>query len=386
MQLKGCTVWQNKEHKVHTIGIIGATGSIGTELCVTLRQFEGVRVIAICRSKLGSALLKRCGVEVRVGVIEDQQQAKQLLADCDTVVDLSLPRGTAYEFRKASQSIIENAITFSPAGARFIYASTYMAYGMREPQDRVFRNYLFSRNVYGTNKRWAEKNVRRVASRAAVSAYVLRFGQVHGEIQSCTQRLSAGGAVPHTPYIVPAGPSNTVFVFTLAEAIVNIAQGLEAPGTYTLVSVPQWTWKEVVEHACSSRGAFPNAIEVPVGPPHRWQVANSIRQFFVRAVLWNRDVLAGYILVHFPAIEMRAKALNLMRRAREEASSARIPISNEVLRSAYHGEAPGRRLTSLTDSRKSMAPYAALVRQTFDSVVIGTRPPTAADTIRFELG
>ena len=360
---------------MHTIGIIGATGSVGTELCVTLRLFKDVRVVAICRSELAAVLLKRCGVECRVGFIEDRRQAEHLLAECDTVVDLSLPRGTASEFRRSSADIIENAITFSPPGARFVYASTYMAYGMKEPEDRLFRRYRFSRNVYGTNKRWAEHRALSAAKRSDTPAYVLRFGQVQGEIQRCTHRLVVDAkASVH----VPASASNTVFVFTVAEAIVHIAHGLEGPGVYTLVSVPQWSWKEVVEYVSRRNGIRPTVVEVSRDPVQQRRSAFEIPQMIVRALLRNRDLVTGYILAHFPKLEMRAKALHSIRRARAEIASARVGAEVELLESVYWGGAPGRRLTSLSDSRTSMEPYAAVVRQIFEGVIQSSSSPHRA--------
>ena len=50
-----------------TIGVIGASGQVGTEVCLYLKTYPEVRPVAIVRTSLSGALLRRLGIEVRVG-------------------------------------------------------------------------------------------------------------------------------------------------------------------------------------------------------------------------------------------------------------------------------------------------------------------------------
>jgi nucleoside-diphosphate-sugar epimerase len=350
-----------------TIAVIGAAGDVGTELCVTLAQFKGVRAIAICRYELEAVLLRRCGIECRFGSMDDAGQAQQLLADCNVVIDLSVPRGLPSEYWRSTRTMVRNAMACAPAGARYIYSSSLMAFGMKDPEERVLRRHVLARSLYGVKKRWAEKEIFRVARRFSREAYVLRVGLVHGVTQANTNRLVASlrSAPEVKAFCVPVTPSNTVFVFTVAEAAVNIARGREKPGLYTLVSVPQWSWKEVVQYCAAQNGVSRNVVEVSVNPPVPKTGVRHMLRTIVGRTLQNRDVLAGYLLCYLPFLERRAKAFSLRRRARRELAVLEFDTDNEVFRAAFWGDAPGKRLAFLSDSRSSMNVCTQKVRNIF---------------------
>ena len=112
------------------IGIIGANGQVGSEVSLFLNTMENVKVIPICRTEFGAAFLKRCGIECRIGNISKEEEAKSLLTDCSLIVDFTYLKGLPSEIKSKSKAIITNAIKHSPPDARFIYASSMMAYGM----------------------------------------------------------------------------------------------------------------------------------------------------------------------------------------------------------------------------------------------------------------
>src|SRR5713226_4482226 len=113
-----------------TIGVIGANGQVGSEVCLFLSQMEGVRVIPICRTELGSVLLRRCGLECRHGRIESPDEAPRPMAACDLVADFSLPKGVPSEVRATIKRITTNVVRHAPTHARLVYISSIMAFGM----------------------------------------------------------------------------------------------------------------------------------------------------------------------------------------------------------------------------------------------------------------
>jgi nucleoside-diphosphate-sugar epimerase len=353
---------------VPTIAIIGAAGNVGTELCVTLNQYDDVRVLAICRSTLEAALLKRCGVQCRIGSVESD--AATLLKDVDTIVDLAIPRGLPSDFRTVTRLMVEGAMKNSKPGARYVFSSSIMAFGMRDPEERRLRKYFFAHSLYGIKKRWAERTIFNIARAVGREAYVLRFGQVHGEIQNSTERLIADIATtpPDSAYFVPRTPSNTLFVTTIADAVLKISDGRERPGLYTLVSAPQWSWTQIVEHYAGRNGLRVNAVEVEVGPPVRAASLRGLLAGFGNAVFRHRDLAAGYLLAFAPRYELRAKAMNAVRRARRELSGS-LNLDNEVFRSAYWGDPPGRQLKTLEDSTSSHSRIDDKVRDIFADVL-----------------
>jgi uncharacterized protein YbjT (DUF2867 family) len=109
-----------------SIAVIGANGQVGTEVCLLLSKIPGVSVIPVVRSKLGAALLERCGVECRIGALSSDSAAKALLEGCDLVADFSLPGGMLFEVRRAIRSNVSRAIRNAPRGAPYVFVSSTM--------------------------------------------------------------------------------------------------------------------------------------------------------------------------------------------------------------------------------------------------------------------
>jgi len=61
-------------------------------------------------------------------------------------------------------------------------------------------------------------------------------------------------------------PSNTVFVSTIVEALLQAASRRQAPGTYDLITAPQWSWHDVYSHYAAQLG-MPLEL-VPGKSPH----------------------------------------------------------------------------------------------------------------------
>jgi hypothetical protein len=145
-----------------------------------------------------------------------------------------------------------------------------------------------------------------------------------------------------------------VFAFTVAEALAHIALGREAPGTYTLISVPAWTWREVHAHYAERAGVIPDLIEtLPAAPgPARWRAAaRAVPAALWRIALRHRELLVDVTQRVWPDLAERARAVYLARRARQEVAQGRPAPWRPYLQERA---VPGRRLASLSDSRLTM--------------------------------
>lgn len=355
-----------------TIGVIGANGQVGMEVCLFLSQMKDVRVIPISRSKLGASFLRRCGLSCRYGELKSREAASDLLADCDLVADFSLPKGSPRVIRSAINSVITNAIAGAPPQARFVYISSLMALGMGE-KDKEFKNYTVARSVYGSTKRYGERLAFRTGRRSRREVYVLRLGQVHGELQSVSRSFMRSEA--NSCMYLPAGPSYTVFAFTIAEALVNIAAGKESPGLYTLISMPEWSWKEVQEFYAQQRGEQPELIELTREARARFRklkggissLKNLTLSPIASIVENNRELLAGAILFAFPTFAQRLKAARLRKMASAQISVLKRQNENRFY-DVYTGHIPGQRLKSLSDSRQSMEHLTNSVRNLISNI------------------
>lgn len=256
------------------VAVLGANGQVGAEVCLLLSQQRGLEVVPVCRNRLGSAYLRYRGLACRHGQPAEPSDAKALFGDCDVIVNLALvasladPRGA----RATNAKLIENVATCSQPGARHIYFSTMSVYGDRHQNQRIAW-----RNSYAQDKWRTEKLVRAWTRRTNGTACIFRLGHVCGELQGITQQirqaLCAGQPIPVAD---PERASNTVYVATIVDAILRVAAGRVPVGTYDLMNVPQWTWREVFVHEGRAFGVVPTFCVV--GDPPRAGLAGFIKR------------------------------------------------------------------------------------------------------------
>jgi len=357
-----------------TIGVIGANGQVGSEVCLFLSRVSDVKVIPICRTQLGSAFLRRCALECRHGELDSPEEAARLLVDCDLVADFSLPRGLPSEVRTATKSIIANAVRGAPRDARFVYISSMMALGV-DHQSRLIRRHIPAHTTYGATKRYAEQLAFRLGQQVGREIYVLRLGQVHGELQAVSRELMRE-LKSETAY-VPDGHSYTVFAFTIAEALVHIALGKERPGLYALVSAPEWSWKEVHEYYAHRRGIQAQIVllagESTTRPAWLCRVLSLVKQFTINPVVTfairHRELIGAYLLFACPSIERRLKAAHSRRNAMAQIAEGKNQGQYRPYSFSLLGRLPGQRLQTLSDSRMSMEPLASEVRRLLQGAV-----------------
>ncbi len=335
-----------------TIGILGANGQVGTETCLYLSKMKNVQVIPICRSEFASAFLSLSGVECRIGNISNINDAPLLLKDCDLIADFTYLNGLPSEIKIKSRTIIQNVMKYAGPNTKFVFASSMMAYGMGK-NNIEFKSYFFARSVYGGMKRYSEKLALNLGNVNNKEVYVLRLGQVHGELQSVSRKIIQ--ELKDTTAYIPNADSYTIFPFTIAEALVNIASGLEKPGLYTLISNPEWRWKEIHEYYCN---------EISINPKLcLYQIKNKsiftnllihLKNLLLKLASNYAEPIASYILVYFPKIEKRFMAKYYIQKAKAQINEFKetekyIPYSD-----IHHGKILGKRLITLSDSRTSM--------------------------------
>jgi dTDP-4-dehydrorhamnose reductase len=345
-----------------TLGIIGASGQVGTEVCLFLKTYPGVRVIAIVRAPISGAILRRCGIEVRVGTFATPEESARLVGDCDVVVDFSLiPTGEIAQICAHYSRNIVAALQYSPPWASYIFISTINAFGMGDAFNRA-KSYRVPHSVYAYTKRYAERRALRLGKRRGKQTFVFRLGHVHGLLQRVSQHTAELVGGPYTEFEYPDSPSYIVFCHSIAEAIVNIGGGKEEPGMYTLVSEPAWSWKEVLQfYAPPGRH-----LEIRLRPTQRrpwWTtVANALRSATVRMGYRYQETIKANVLHRFPQLELKIRGKFYRHKARQhireyqEQFIYRPPLVHE-------GVFPGKRLTSTSDSRITMAEKTTEVRR-----------------------
>ena len=225
------------------LGMVGANGQVGAELCLLLAGRKDIELVAICRNRSGSSFLRWRGVACRHGRVADPTDAARLLSDCDVVVNSSLASGTPVEIRRIEAQIIKNIFEYSKAAATIIHFSTQSVYGDPRPG-----RWIRWRNPYGRAKLATERRVRVESRRAKKPAHIFRLGHVCGSLQEISNTIRTDVRTRTVFLPVQNCSSNTVYTAAIIGAIEQIVAGKSQPGTYDLMNTPRWNWLDVYEY------------------------------------------------------------------------------------------------------------------------------------------
>jgi len=362
-----------------TIGIIGASGQVGTEVCLFLKTYPGVRVIAIVRASISGAILRRFGIEVRVGTFATPEESARLVGDCDVISDFSaISTGEVAQTCAHYAKNITAALQYSPPRGSYVFISTINAFGMGDDFN-VAKNYWISHSVYAYTKRYAERLALRLGKRQGKRTFVFRLGHVHGLLQRVSQFTAELVCGPYTEFEYPDTPSYTIFCHTIAEAIVNVGAGKDAPGIYTLISEPAWSWKEVLEYYVPP-GRHLKITLRPTQQAVRWmRVANKLKSATLRLGYRYQGTIRANVLHRLPQLELKIRGKFYRHKARQQIWE----LQNQFIYRpplVHEGVFPGKRLASCSDSRVTMAEKTAEARRMLDrlwfDVGLSSRPAT----------
>ena len=340
------------------VGVLGANGQVGAELCLLLSRVAGLEIIPICRTRSGSAFLRWKGLRCRHGRFTDSAEAPNLAGDCDVIINSALASGTPAEIRRSEDALIRNSFQYSRPGAVIIYLSTQTVYGDPTP------GRIRWRSAYGSVKLLSERTVRRCARRYGKAGYIFRLGHVGGALQniSCTIRNNISSGSLYLP--ADDRPSNMVYTVTIIEAIQRAISGGFPAGTYDLMNVPQWSWHQVHAYEAQRLGASPQITYV-ADESHA-----SILRRGARALQYPALQLATSPFAHqqgsrliamlSPALNRRTQAWWNLRRARAQISALNVrPQVDAHLFFVANGEwfPPGLSATAVL---LAASPYAQL--------------------------
>ena len=305
------------------IAVLGANGQVGSEVCLLLGRLPGVEVVPICRNPSGSAFLRWHGLPCRHGLVTDRRQAHDLLSDCAVVANFALAVGRPRESRTLNRLLVEHAAAESAPGAKVVYFSTLSVHARFQPAGAAG-----GRSAYGREKLRCERDARRAGRRSGKPTWILRLGHVCGELQDVREELRR--LVTSGPVVVPRGGegrANVTHTVTIVDALLRLAEGGERPGTYDLVSVPAWSWREVLAYEAEAAGV-PLRLQDGGTIPEA-SFAGAIRGWLARQLAAPRTREIGLSLIaHLPeSFNLRMQAQHFRRRAAAEiaARGARPP-------------------------------------------------------------
>jgi len=332
------------------IAILGANGQVGTELCLYLKVMGFCDLIAIARSSNSTAFLSRAGIDCRSGDLANPEIAAKLLNDCDLIVDLALPNGKNL---RETKRIVGARLTSIFLAARpskgFVLASTTTVY-------RYSASLPFFR-AYRSMKLFSEHVSQSLGAKRGVPVYVFRLGQVHGALQSCSDLLRRELLSSTGPIHVPDQPSNSIFVFSIAEAIQAILFERTTPSIYTLISNPAWSFADLAKWHAGKIGL--NATVVL----ERVRLTSPIAKGLAAIRNWVKLGLSG-LIGHYKEllsalVSAYSEALDQKLRFFRTRQIAALSVNAYFRGLAYRpfealNETPGIRFPFITDSRTTM--------------------------------
>jgi 2-alkyl-3-oxoalkanoate reductase len=200
------------------IGVLGASGFVGSRVVEKFHLDGVVRVIPIVRNYAGLARPSRFALDARIADTLDQEALTGVFAGCDIVVNAVL--GPSH------QIIAQPPVLYRAAEAagvkRLVHISTASVHG-QDPEpgtDETTPLRDDQRVPYNNAKVRAERQLSELRQRGRVELVVLRPGIVFGPrdiwVSEIVRRLLAG-----TAYLVDGGHGvcNTIYVDNLVHAI-----------------------------------------------------------------------------------------------------------------------------------------------------------------------
>jgi nucleoside-diphosphate-sugar epimerase len=230
-----------------TLGILGASGFVGSALCERL-YFEGARdFIPFVRSSGNAWRLARLGgLRVRTVDITDRAQARAAVKECTVLVNCAL--GDSVAALRGLRNVLDAAREVRLQ--KFIHLSSIAIYGQNPGPESVTEKGTPDpgENPYGRLKLRQDNLVMRLHA-SGVPCYILCPGNITGPYsffaRGLVERL-ASGPLP----LVDAGryPSNLIHVDNLVEAILAAVNAQDGAGErYFVNETSPVSWRQLCE-------------------------------------------------------------------------------------------------------------------------------------------
>ena len=265
------------------LGLIGANGKVGTELCFLLKN--DVDLKPIIRNRLGSVFLKHHGFPCIIADISQKKDAKECLSDIDVVVISSYATdpfsgSQTQSSQKINEQIIKNSIKFSGKDATIIYFSTIRAFSHQvDPNTSNF----WTNPDYDKEKKHLEHVLMTECRKNKKRGFALRLGHVFGDNQPRTQEFKK--IFSKKKILVRVSPdkkSNVVHVVTIKDAIMKCLDLKVKPDVYSVVNNPQWTWQDVFNYYKKSDTVIEyKSPQTPTSNPNSfsWELLKSNKKY-----------------------------------------------------------------------------------------------------------
>jgi nucleoside-diphosphate-sugar epimerase len=315
------------------VGVLGANGQIASTLLRRLAEADDIKPVAVCRNRVGAAVISDVDCDIRIGSVADEDTAKKLLNDCHAVVNCIWPNLPSKEIGPENEAIIRNLRDLKSL-ARVIHLSSVGVYGC------IHSGSTFARprpdTSYGREKLSLEKYVARVFSGSSLEYFIIRLGHVFGPHQWLSKSvidLASGGGFS-LPFDGDC-PSNAIHVDELANELTWLVSGNIPSGTYNLAATPQQTWRQIFdwhtkicglarvasmsnEDSNALRESYIRSSQRSMGTKCLIEILGWLRSLPVQQLIGSgelRNIGSKLLRLTPPSIRNRVKSANALRQA-----------------------------------------------------------------------
>ena len=285
------------------IGIIGGSSQVACSVSYYLKKYVDIEVVCFIRSSYSKIFFDLLNITVDFIDLNNKEDIKEKLANCNAIIDFTYPTGELFSISKSIEEIIEKIISSLPENQVYIYMSSIMAYGMPS-SEKYIKNYFIPRSSYSYIKRKAEKKCLQMGNKYKIKAYNFRLGQTHGFLQSINTSFREKLLQNDIAFINGHDHelTNTVFINSIAEAIIKFCKGQEKPGTYTLISHPQWTLKQLYSYYLEFY-KIPTVLKFIPKKTTKKRGSFNVLKILKR----YRSLLETYVLMKMPSLSLKIK-------------------------------------------------------------------------------
>ena len=324
--------------------IFGATGQIGKELSLELNTNNYLDLISHSRTKVGASFFKHNKIKSLIGDLS-QKKIIQEITTADLIIDLAAPYdGNLQENKKFYKERIDTFFNNMKKNTKFIFTSSMNAFGI-DSKRKVLKNYLISSSIYASNKRYAEKYVKKLGIQNSIETFVIRLSEVHGNFQRASEKIKKLISQRYV-FEIPDSPAWITFIKLLKEVVINILEGKEKPGEYTLVCDDIY-WNDLLNYLSRDISISP---KYEIIKNHKNNFSNRFKKITRNYLISKKDLIRGNLNVNKNLEDLMKLDFRIQKAKEEFILIDKAKIYREYNR--YSGVLPGKRFKSLKYDKK----------------------------------
>ena len=324
--------------------IFGATGQIGKELSLELNTNNDLDLTSHSRTKVGASFFKYNKIKSLIGDLSEEKIIQEI-STADLIIDLAAPYdGNLQENKNFYKERIDTFLNNMQKNTKFIFTSSMNAFGI-DNKRRILKDYFISSSIYASNKRYAEKCVKKLGTQNSIKTYIIRLSEVHGNYQRASEKVKKLISQRYF-FEIPDTPAWITFIVLLKEVVLNIIDGKEEPGEYTLVCDDIY-WSDLLNYFGRDINIRP---KYEIIKKNKENFSNRLNKITQNYLISKKDFIRANLNINKNLEDFMKLNFRIQKAKEEFILIDKAKIYREYDR--YSGILPGKRFKSLNYDKK----------------------------------